>query len=147
MAIAAGAFAASDLLNDFRIVNGGAQPVGSTIGRVRMDITFTTAGASPGSTTGLIGGLIIGTSSLVDVPDPGTADERYADWMWWRFLSIHRNSSLVNATGVSVATFEVDVKSMRRMEELQETLWLVFDNPSPATINVSVTASVLLMLP
>ncbi len=140
---AAGTPFAVDLLSGFRDANGGAQPVGSTITRVRGTVQFTHSGPAAAD-TGIAWGLVVDRVGLTagEVPDPYI--DPYADWMGWGFIP----TSIDGGGATVTASKEIDVKSQRKMEELGETLWMTFtDNPALSSAQVFVQMSILLRLP
>lgn len=142
-----------DVLIPFRAMMGiTANLPGTTVSRCRLDIFAATMGA--GTFPFQIG---LRTVNLRDVTEAGT-DPAYAlnispgveigaDWMYWR--SFFPNHGSDPTTGVpNAATYEVDVKSMRRLDEPQETLGLFISKPlSTAGVTINTSISVLLALP
>jgi len=140
-----------DLLDGFRVSNGGAQPIGSTITRVRIDLTMQVPGAFVPNDA-LVCGLIIdqATGILTEVPQPVT--DRHADWMWWRRLSLvnPHSTSDQDATGPLATSYEIDVRAQRKMEELGETLWFSAQAAGGSAVDrilLTTAFSVLLKLP
>jgi len=132
----------NDCAAGWALVSGTSQlPVGSTVTRVRMDVSVVRS-VGAGTRPSVTGGLIVGPTSL-DAADVGPADLQHLDWMWWRelFLSEGNNST----TGPT--SFEIDVQSQRRLQELQSTLWLVFQGNGSDTYDLKCAVSALLKLP
>lgn len=150
-----------DLLAPFRASTGGYQPAGSTVERVRINVSQTLFLSAANvldnldlasTQMGLIVDQIQG--DFAQVPRPLV--EPHADWMAWNRMPVTPTfgSTLTVATDLATATrvtsaHEFDVKSTRRMDELGETLYLVFqlNRADPTDSSVSGTASVLLKLP
>lgn len=155
-----GAVETQDLLQTFRQQAGLlAGPVGLTVVRVRMSIHayFNTAGTFAEFTQGF--GLYYGirTYDTADLAqqeatervDQGPMLDPHADWMAW--------GRVMPKAAVSTAPFalgwaDVDVRSMRKFDELGMTLGLAVQTTSAASLGtavstVLVSTSCLLALP
>ena len=132
-----------DLLTQFRTAGEyGAQPLGVTITRVRGRIILSeTTAVATNDFFGL--GLVIEdrNSAVADVPKPFADD--HVDWMAWMPLA---RSGPDGLTG-SFNSWEIDVRSQRRMDEVGQTLWLTMDAAVTSTWSATVVLSVLLKLP
>ena len=109
-----------------------------TITRVRGRIILTeTTGVLTNDFFGL--GLIVEdrNSTAAEVPKP-FADE-HADWLAWMPLS---RVGLDGITG-TFNSWEIDVRSQRRMDEVGQTLWLTMDAAVTSTWSATVVLSVL----
>jgi len=128
-----------DLLALFEAAAGGRLSLGSTIGAVNLNlITVRTSGANvlPAFQWGLIvAGRTIDPADL-DPLDISAAAGAHQDWMFW-------TSQAVAST---VSSEQYRVKSMRKMEEVGQTLFLAMTSHNDP-ISVAVTASTLLILP
>jgi len=144
--IAAGGVGQLDLLADFA-TGYGANIVGATVGRVRMNLVWETT-STPNSRDALTFGVRVGGRQVDTIDqDPGDAIGRHLDWMYWRqFFPVGESSS---AGVLGTAALEVDIKAQRRMEELGQTLWFVISGTTDASIagTAGVAASTLLLLP
>lgn len=149
--IATGQAAVFDLLATFRAANGGAVPLGSTVTRVRIDMAteYVNINGLVGClTTGLIVDQALSAANpSTEVPEPDS--EPHADWMYWRsfFRLPAGDGDLVGTASAVNVTYEIDVRSQRKMEELGESLFWVVKNSTAASHLVQVSASVLLKLP
>ena len=132
-----------DLLTNFRTAGEyGAQPLGVTITRVRGRIILTeTTGVLTNDFFGL--GLIVEdrNSTAAEVPKP-FADE-HADWLAWMPFSRVGQDGITGTFN----SWEIDVRSQRRMDEVGQTLWLTMDAAVTSTWSATVVLSVLLKLP
>jgi len=134
---------AFDLLTGFRSQNGGAMPLGTTVTRVRIDLAvFPVVGVS-----GILyGGLIVETAPLATGSFPDPFLQPHEDWMWWRGMPAVPPATSADQGDTIAAAYEIDVRSQRKMEELGQTLALVF-RAENQDIPFSFTTSVLLKLP
>ena len=116
-------------------------PLGTTVTRVRgFGNAHVTGATDPPSDLGILWGLIVDSRrhTAAEVPSPET--EEHADWMQWRWQPLNNTP---------VWDWEVDVKSQRKMEELEETLWLTW-SPTGAGLGIDGVTwilSILLKLP
>jgi len=131
-----------DLLDEFRTVNGGAQPIGSTVTRVVISYAQARVAASAVAGSGVIVGLIVAPTIAAQVPLPVT--QPHEDWMYWKYLRYWD----AGRASQGQAAWDFDVRSQRKMAELGQTLWFVAQaQPFVATDTFSLAASVLLRLP
>ena len=132
-----------DLLTTFRsAAEYGAQPIGVTITRVRGRVVLQETTAT--KTNDFLGlGLVVEdrNSAVADVPKPFADD--HVDWMAWLPMTAFGQDGI---TG-QVASFEIDVRSQRRLDEVGQTLWLTMDAAVTSTFSVTIVLSVLLRLP
>ena len=134
---------ARDLLTDFRAEQGGAQPPGMTVTRVRGTMSFQTA--EPLAVSSALGwGLIVDRKNALETEIERPSAAPHADWMMWEFEvpNINRISA-----GANIYGFRVDVRSQRRLDEVGDTLWLVWEGQALGSLEVSWNLSVLLKLP
>ncbi len=124
----------------------GADPVGSTIVRTYVQFRATqTAGATMLATAG---GLMVGLIET-DIGDSGEFDvsmlaagTRHMDWSLQKVF--HPEPPL----GDGYIRGEIDIKAMRKMEEMGEAYFVVFQATAPAqTFQVEFSAATLLLLP
>lgn len=142
-----------DPLSGFRVQMGVVRgPPGITIMRSRY--SFFVANIGAGAYPIWTAARVIGIESLLEAQtDPVHALELspqtdpHNDWMMYEPL--YPNHGADPVTGVpNAATFDIDVKSMRKADELGETLGLVISKPaSVAGFSVTWSSSVLVALP
>lgn len=142
---------AFDLLAQFR--NDGGSTLGSTVTRVRIDLSLDWA-ADFSNVDQLAMGVLVDQlqANQTEVPRPGI--EEHADWMYWRRIGVSPLYSAIplNAAAPTTAiltSWEIDVHSQRKMEELGQTLWFVLDPTfaGATTLFATFNSSVLLKLP
>lgn len=142
----------TDALGNFRSLMGiNMNLPGTTVSRVRLDVAAANVGNFQPTYVGLQKVKISDVLNYVAVPAEGlTASpnrEYHSDWMLWRVLFPNHGadptSGLPNAQ-----TYELDVRAMRRLDEAQETLGLVFSKETSVSgYTVQYAISVLLALP
>ena len=134
---------AYDLLEDFRLATQyGAQPLGTTITRVRGSLVL--GPPSVTTPTGITWGLVVEDRAALATEVPKPQQERHVDWLAWQ---PHPHVGADGITGTANAR-EIDVRSQRRLDEVGQTLWLAWDQASATvTWTVTFTLSVLLRLP
>jgi len=132
----------ADLLAGF-VARYGADPVGCTVARIRGYVQCT----STVTLTPLVVAARTGTEGEVAATDfnPMTAGE-YNDWMMYEPMLA---GLAAREPFGDVGARLVDIKSMRKLEELDETLFLYAgtDLAAAGTIQLAFNLSVLLMLP
>lgn len=155
---AGGGIETQDLLADFRTQAGiTAGPVGLTVMRIRMFLQWAADTANDGisiDANGLYYGIKVfdmgdlTTQEATEVPARGPMLAPHDDWMAWGQV----NTKLL--AGPSQTRFsgwaEIDVRSMRKLDELGQTLGLQVQSTLPtagAAPTVLTTTSVLLALP
>lgn len=156
-----------DLLTTFRSQAGiTAGPVGLTIMRIRLQISFYLPASSFFGEIMATGGVYYGIKiyDLVDAavqeaseqPARGPQLDPHADWMaWGRAVPprIDDGGATTSNVPIAVGNYEVDVRSMRKLDELGQTIALAMQATSAtATIGgalpgVLASTSVLLALP
>jgi len=121
-------------------------PLGTTVTRIRGDLEIQTADFELGQ--GLTCGILVEAlgATAAELPDPRITQDPHDDWMWWRHLYFVQDAPSAQ-TGYT-CHYELDVRSMRKMEELGQTLWFFASNVSP-TISTALGGawSTLLKLP
>lgn len=150
---AAASGAAVDLFNGYRADMGITRNLpGTTVARVRA--AFFIAGLSAGTSpiwVGLRKSTIQETLEAQTDPVFGlnSAPNRAegADWAFWSALYPNHGSD--PTTGIpNAATYEFDVKAMRKLDEIDETYsFFAGKETSTAGVTVNATFSVLLMQP
>lgn len=156
-----GAIESQDLLTDFRTLMGiGAGPPGITIMRIRMHISYLTSSSIADQLTSGLGvyyGIkVCDLTDLVsqettELPSRGPQIDKHADWMAWGRVPVKNTTS----TSAGAVTFiggweDVDVRSMRKIDELGQTLglWVQATNSAGgANSGYQVSTSVLVALP
>lgn len=132
-----------DLLAGFE-ARYGADPVGLTLARVRGIITATHNTTTAGEH--ITFGIRVGAEGEVPSTEfnPMTNGE-YLDWLMYEPLVAVNGTSAAEA----YTSRRVDVKAKRKLEELDQTLFLYAGSSTPATGLFGITAnlSMLLMLP
>lgn len=131
------------------LLSGVTQPLGSTIGRVRGRITWTPGAYATGQACRV--GLVVGAFDEA-ILDAGPDTNPNRDWMMFEPF-IYQPPAV--GTGVNVdlqwqvpqLTREIDVKAMRKLDELTSTLWLYAENAQATASAFSYDLSVLLLLP
>lgn len=125
---------------------------GVTVMRTRLDVFAPTlsAGSFPytvGVRTATIAEFTELNGDAVFRLNSAPNRDTTADWMLWK--ACYPNHGADATTGVpNASTYELDVRSMRKMDELSQTLlFMVGKETSTAGFSVSVSASVLLALP
>lgn len=155
-----GAIESQDLLQSFRSQAGTTRgPVGLTVMRVRMKFYFNTGTAAADVLAGNLiyyGLRVMDFNELVrqetaETFDQGPITDAHSDWMAWGAIPVKAtNFNSAGSTTLVSGWEEVDVKSMRKIDELGQTLGLVLQGTN-ATVSsygtVHASTSVLLALP
>jgi len=124
---------------------GAPNLIGATVIRVRATLAFArTAGSSV--LPHVFAGVMVGPSTLdaVDANPAGTPG-LHLDWMHWSKNYGAANMAAAAALGAFSVT--VDVKAMRKLEELDDTLWLCLSSTLTDEWATSWGVSALVMLP
>lgn len=144
--LAASTLTTADLLTDFKTAYGANAVLGATVARIRGFISVTQDGAL-GAVVDTALAILVDTSTAA--PSPFT--DFSTNWMYY-----HRWGNQVQFvdTGNAVTTsqpwpfyFDLDVKAMRKCEELGQTLMLCVEVGAGNPIDVTVDTSTLLLLP
>lgn len=135
----------ADLLSAFRS-EPGATHLGATITRIRGYVKATPTGA--GTNTGGIHAFRV-DSWNEDASAPANQpqlmpDEDWLGWLPWEGASA-TNFFANSDPGVSV--WAVDLKAQRKLEELNQTLWLFTALPTTGTYTVNWNLSIGMKLP
>nr|AGA18372.1 hypothetical protein [uncultured marine virus]AGA18376.1 hypothetical protein [uncultured marine virus] len=132
-----------DLLSDF--VSAGGSTQGVTVARTVVQLLWgINETHAPGDR--ITFGLIKGTQATADVADPEA--EPYADWAWNECRYSGWEHGLVSADASE--RWLLDTKSMRKIDEVGETWWLIYKGTAPvtaATYDVRCHVRTLLLLP
>lgn len=152
-----GAIETNDLLQVFRAEAGLLKgPVGLTVMRVRAHFSLDLVNDGPTSSIRSVGGVYYGirvfdTQELIDldaneVVARGPVSDPHADWMTWGRIPVKQTTGTV-----FLASQEVDVRAMRKLEELGQTLGIAMQSTSAVATGsvggVYASTSVLVALP
>lgn len=133
-----------DLLADYKSSGGSAQ--GVIVARTIIDLTWWVD--TNGSVDNFFTlGLIKGTQSAADVADP--VAEPYADWA---FLKTDYQGASHSVVAIDrPMTYQIDTKSMRKIDEVGETWWVIYSGGAPTsvaeTFSLKARVRTLLLLP
>lgn len=162
-AVAGGQVESQDLLQTFRTQAGITRgPVGVTVMRVRLKFGWVWEGLN-GTPDLVLGNPIffgvrrtsfvdLAAREIAEVVSRGPQTETHDDWMAWGMLFpkvIYRDAAGTGITGSS-GWEEVDVRSMRKLDELDDTLELCVQATNTSglvALPMVVASSVLLALP
>jgi len=128
-----------DILSLFEAAAGGRLSLGSTIGAVNLNLIATrTSGTAVNANFhwGLVVAPRTADPADLDPLDISAAAGAHQDWMFWT----------AQAVSNSVSSEQYRVKSMRKMEEVGQTLFFCATS-SADPITVQVVSSTLLILP
>jgi len=132
-----------DLLDEFKTDAGLNMGVlGATVTRIhfsgRWEVT-----TAPGTASGQLTIGIIKTSGLGGAEVPRPIDDQHADWLWWStYFCDSAVGSSITLDGVDRA---LDVKSKRRLDELEDQLWMVLQITGGAIVGAWSTSTLLRM--
>lgn len=155
-----GAVETNDLLQTYRTQAGITRgPVGLTVMRIRLQITWQ-ADPDNGLSSILQQGLYFGikvadfqdvaNQEVSEVISRGPQVDMHADWMAWGRVQPAFSYAGTDAPTAIVGTADVDVRSMRKLDELGQTLMLAVQTTLPDITDtplVYCSTSVLLALP
>ena len=132
-----------DLLAPFRSLMGiTANLPGSTVVRLHMDgqVNYDPAGTAIVDLDGILVSIIREETTS---PPPSPLVDLNADWMFWRWFpvtnQVNASRAFTAGAGNTVYSWHVDNKSMRKIEEPQETLWLSWANTAVAPVQSTMT--------
>jgi len=112
-----------DLLTEFKTDAGLNMGVlGATVSRVHMSGAWEITSA-PTLLSGALAIGIIKTSGLGGAEVPRPLDDQHADWMWWSVY--YCDNAVGSRITLDGPDRSIDVKSKRRLDELEDQLWLV----------------------
>ena len=133
-----------DLLAPYRS-QPGATHLGATVTRIRGFIYPDSVGTS---TLG-VAGLRVDTwneDPLDSSNQPSVQPD--ADWLaWLPFFAVDGTPTAIATWNQEASVWAVDIKAQRKLEELNETLWLFVDQPDTLQNNYSYNLSIGLKLP
>ena len=141
-----------DLLNNYRTTRGILQnDPGTTERAIRLTLSVQFAAAvNFTQDTGVVVGIYKDTLTrpVAQVSDPIT--DIQSDWLYWEFLPPTEKNHLAPADGDRIFSWVREIRSMRRLDESAETLWLQVSaggGGGPAIQAVRCVTSTLLLLP
>lgn len=141
-------FGSFDLLADFRTVMGITSNLpGATIARVRAQLQYIYDPlVAATSISGTFIGFIVGT---IGVAIPFPLAQPNADWMHRQWLPDAQYGQTIDpAAGAAMSSVELDIKAMRKMEEVNQTLFFTWVRTGlPNLDELTLASSVLMMLP
>lgn len=137
-----------DVLSDFRTVMGlTANVPGITIARIRATLQYVYDPLVPATS---LSGLMVGfrVDTLGSTP-ARPASQPNADWMYRKWFSDSQPGQVIDpAAGPAMSAAEIDVKSMRKLEEVQQTLLFLWERTSTPNLDeLTLVCSTLVMLP
>ena len=141
------AVAVVDLLAGFRAKMGiSSGPPGATIGGIKLTLfnDFDAAHTAVTNQANIYTGILVGPDTLDNV-DLSPSSNLELDWMFWHGHNIH-----VGSTADTRESRDYEVRAMRKLDELGDTLWLAVDGvigAGPTSVNLTGSASVLIILP
>jgi hypothetical protein len=116
-----------DMLSNFRGDMGiTANLPGTTIMRTRLQVGYQTAAATRDVSSGLFVGMVLDEIGALAANLPNRTNARGSDFMiytWFPYNLI----SLTGTTSVNNNAFVLDVPTRRKMEEISQTPYLVFE--------------------
>jgi len=138
----AGAGAITDLLAGYRA--GGGSTQGITI--MRTHIAYSAfLHAAPNAGNGFASGVIVDDTAQT-VATMNTS-QIYKDWMYiTNKYSGNSDTAFASGTGF-IYGGDIDLRSKRKCQELQQTLWMCTDRLTANVIDVAFLARVLIALP
>lgn len=144
LTVAAGGSNAVNLLDNFVLAMGGAQPIGCTVSRIRLTAAFNRT-STAANLDALFLGITVGSTNLDPGADIRPLTDSSNDWMYWskRFVS-------EESTGTPAGSgpfWDIDVRAMRKIDELGQALWLSYEAQAVLAGTLGFGASVLLLLP
>lgn len=139
---------AIDILADFRTVMGiTANLPGVTIARIRGAVQYVYDPAvAATSLSGTFVGIVVNEIGLAS-PRPLTNPN--ADWMYREWLPDAQPGQVIDpAAGAAMSSWLFDVKSMRKLQEVNQTLVFTWQRTSTPNLDeLTVQTSTLVMLP
>lgn len=146
-AVAAGNFNGLNLLGDFETAYG-ANLIGCTVVRIRIRwapfVADTTGQPVAGMGVRVVDEADISTS--VSTSPLGPMNDIHADWMAWDTSVATQTLAGGSQVGPLVSRY-VDVKAMRKVDELGQGLYMLVDHVAAIPVTYSVSTSVLVALP
>lgn len=137
-----------DILTDFRTIMGiTANLPGCTVVRIRgsVQMEFAAAGSFD-HTSGFAHGIYVDTVTSVAALPLGLPNE---DWMFWEWSPVSRGYDAIGPTNTDrILSVPIDARAMRKVEEVQQTLFYVWEVTGPVdTAEVNTILSIGIKLP
>lgn len=158
-----GAIEVQDLLGPYRAEAGITRgPVGLTVMRIRMSLGFDVTSTDAAGTVAqirAIGGIYYGirvydfaelaAEEAAGIVARGPMIEPHLDWMTWGRVPVRYATVPVAASTTIIGNVDVDVRAMRKIDELGQTLGLVVQTTSggAGVSAIGCATSTLLALP
>lgn len=135
-----------DLLSDWRTALGITQNLpGYTVVRIRAAVQMLFNFTAVSDDTGIIHAVYVDTTSGI-AADPQTAPNE--DWLFWEWSPFTKYTSAGVADTDIIVTQTIDTKSMRKFEEINQTVWYSWAvTGASTTISATIRGSMLLKLP
>jgi len=137
----AAALGSVDLFANFKAAYGtNAIMPGCTVVRVRGQITFSIpAATAPTAKTGAIVGLLVGDKNAAPIENPFV--NQYMDYSLYQpVMAAAEDAFLPGSTGIIFGA-NIDAKAMRKINELDETLWLTWNTLDGVLLQAAATLS------
>jgi hypothetical protein len=148
--IPSGTSAGFDCLADFRTRTGiTAGPMGITIARIRGQVQFLVASPvtldeGSGVYVGILKESRLETTLTIDKP----LTNPYLDYMYRTWVpASHYNPTNSTVANSYIWSHEFDVKSMRKIDEVDETLWLTYEASGGITVKAFYNLQILALMP
>lgn len=107
--------------------NMPGQTLARTIGSFQFVYNSGTLTAQSGVTIGL---LVLNVSpALTATSAPNPTVDVGQDWLFRKFFPFSLNSPHLTTSGDRLFAAEIDTKSMRKLDEVGQTVWLITDTP------------------
>ena len=124
----------------------GAIPPGATVGGIRLSLYFdyNAAHTAVADDATIFVGILVGPDTL-DADDISPLSNLFLDWMYWERFQTH-----VGATADTRVGVERQIRSMRKLEEAGDTLWLAVDGTlgaGPTVQSLNGGHSTILLMP
>lgn len=146
VAVTVGAPAQINLLGSLQSALGGATPLGATVGPVILSGLQCRTSSLVEVTPRIVLGVTVASVDIEAVDQDPAVAHQHLDWMLWSAFPAP-SSAGVNLVIGDGPDGSFRTASMRKLEEVQQTLWLVAGTPDTGTFNVRGYASTLVILP
>ena len=147
LVLGTGVLAIEDLLAGWKAAGGSLE--GVTVGRIHLNWSpVSGVGASTTANPFIEWGIIVDDTAETNTTIPNPSGTPYADWMINRtdFVAYSATQpAWINGPGSE----QVDIRSKRKLGQIQRTLWLVANGnvPGATSLTVRMHSRVLLLLP
>lgn len=146
--VAAGEFNGLNLLNQFETAYG-ANLIGCTVVRIRLRYSAFIADTT-GQPVAAMGVRVADDANITSAiaTDPlGPLNDLHADWMMWDTTHASLVQPAASTNEGPLLSRYMDIKSMRKFEELGQGIYALFDHVAAVPVVFSVSASTLVALP